>query len=58
MKRARASEIQSSADMKFDAPPPPREGFSRNENAREANILEALFLAAAALLLLYKAASD
>lgn len=59
MKKAQASESQSAADTKFDAPPPPREGFrSYDRHAESKGIFEALFLASASLLLLYKAAPE
>ena len=61
MKKAKESEVQTGVDTKFDAIVPPRvkEGFrTLKEQNRTESILSSLFLAAAALLLLYKAAQD
>ena len=60
MKRAKEQEVQSSADMKFDAAAPPRvEQFENyNGSSKSKSILHSLFLASSVVLILYAAAPN
>ena len=57
MKKAKEQEVQSGADMKYDAEAPPRvEGFENRE--KYDSILHSLFLTASFLLIVFVAAPD
>ncbi len=55
MKKAKEMEAQSTADRKFDASAPPREGF-QDCDSQYHEITHALLLASSVLLFLYAAA--
>ena len=64
IKKAKEQQVQSAADMKYDAtPPPPIEPFQScvvewEDTKRQHNITKSLFLATSVLLLLYAVAPD
>lgn len=64
MKKAKSQEVQSAADMKYDAVAPPRvDGFQGcvvewESPTKEKEITSSLFLASAVLLLLYAVAPE
>jgi hypothetical protein len=64
MKKAKGQEVQSAADMKYDAtPPPPVEGFQGcvvewENTQRPHEIIKSLFLASSVLLFLYAVAPE
>lgn len=64
MKKAKTQEIQSAADMKYDAvAPPPIEAFQNcvvewEDTKRKHDITKSLFLAASVLLVLYAVAPE
>ena len=57
MKRAKSMEAQTAADRKYDAAPPPREGF-QDCTSEYHEISQGLFLAASVLLILYAVAPN
>ena len=57
MKKAKEMEVQSTADRKFDASAPPREGFQDCDSEYH-EIVHALLLASSILLFLYAAAPN
>jgi hypothetical protein len=57
MKKAKEMEAQSTADKKYDATAPPREGFEDCTDGT-AGILHSLLLASSVLLILYAVAPN
>lgn len=58
MKRAKEQQVQSGADMKFDAAAPPRVEQFENYDGSSKSILLSLFLASSVVLILYAAAPN
>jgi len=56
MKKAKESHAQSVADTKYDAPPPPREGYANYEPSKPKEIIAAFLVSSAFLLFLYSVA--
>ncbi len=58
MKKAKEQQVQSGADMKFDAAAPPRVEQFENYNGSSKSILLSLFLSSSVVLILYAAAPN
>jgi hypothetical protein len=58
MKKAKEQQVQSGADMKFDAAAPPRVEQFENYNDSSKSILLSLFLSSSVVLILYAAAPN